>query len=866
MKKAVGFFTALLAVVLFSVNVYAVDVFFEQVTRVEIAPGVFHERYLQMTTNGLRDVHVLRVPLGDDYIRIAPVTAGEERGVGFRETTLARITEAGAVAGINADFFNLVAGGYTAHLGLVARDGVLLSALPGINRYEDNFAVFFLDFWGNVFFRYTAVDVYLYHNGGRHLRIPYFNNVGHELVRPMVFTRTAMTDTAALNARFPNTVTIVSDGVRIIQISGIAETVEIPEGGFIVVLPYPYTRNLGQYRVGDAVTLSVTNTSGINFENIQAAVGGGGLMLQNGVMVQDTGIVAAGRQPHSAVGVTQDGNTLILMTVDGRGASVGATHSEMTELMRRMGAFNAMYFDGGGSTTMVVQNRVVNTPSEGTQRRIANALGIFDTTPVGPMAGIVMELSQNRAAVGTPVTARVFAEDARGTRFDLTSGALLSFAVLDETTGSWYGNTFTLLTAGLHILHVWYGAYWASHSLYVADIAELHIAPISLMEGQNTVLRFSGTATDGTAVPMVTVSDFTVVPESLGYVRDGHFYAVNGGTGFIRAQTGNAVTYIPVSIGGSSAPLPLLESNLGYFGYPAFVTGGVRFEPVGAHIIPRLEYHVRPDSATQAGHMTLDPPLALTPAVGATPVALRMQVYGDGSGHWMRGRVRDAGGHLHNIDFTRELDFTGWGVVTAQLPANAPGPFVLDRIWMVTLGATEYASHSVFFYNLHILYAPPHGGAVPQGTRFNDRLRVNADFAGTPGGNRLSFSLPLLNEYRNERADNVAIINLAANSAGLTDRRQWEWIRNDVRNAGANHVVLLMDANPRGFSGLMFELFHEMMRLMLAEGRSVFVVYSGGNGAEAEFSLRDGVRYIGLTEQARQIHFWVDGEQIWWWA
>ena len=139
MKKAVGFFTALLAVVLFSVNVYAVDVFFEQVTRVEIAPGVFHERYLQMTTNGLRDVHVLRVPLGDDYIRIAPVTAGEERGVGFRETTLARITEAGAVAGINADFFNLVAGGYTAHLGLVARDGVLLSALPGINRYEDNF-------------------------------------------------------------------------------------------------------------------------------------------------------------------------------------------------------------------------------------------------------------------------------------------------------------------------------------------------------------------------------------------------------------------------------------------------------------------------------------------------------------------------------------------------------------------------------------------------------------------------------------------------------------------------------------------------------------------------------------------------------
>lgn len=69
------------------------------------------------------------------------------------------------------------------------------------------------------------------------------------------------------------------------------------------------------------------------------------------------------RHPRTLAGITADG-TLLLVTVDGRdpGVSIGATLAESAELMRSLGARDAMNLDGGGSTTMVVNGRLRNRP------------------------------------------------------------------------------------------------------------------------------------------------------------------------------------------------------------------------------------------------------------------------------------------------------------------------------------------------------------------------------------------------------------------------------------------------------------------------------------------------------------------------
>ena len=82
------------------------------------------------------------------------------------------------------------------------------------------------------------------------------------------------------------------------------------------------------------------------------------------------------RHPRTAVAKLKDGKFL-MMTADGRqpGVSVGMSLQELAEYLFSLGAVDAMNLDGGGSTTMVLDDKVVNTPSdkEG-ERKIGDAI------------------------------------------------------------------------------------------------------------------------------------------------------------------------------------------------------------------------------------------------------------------------------------------------------------------------------------------------------------------------------------------------------------------------------------------------------------------------------------------------------------
>ena len=66
------------------------------------------------------------------------------------------------------------------------------------------------------------------------------------------------------------------------------------------------------------------------------------------------------RGPKIALGIDKDGN-LSILTINGRiRESVGATHLDMAEILKAEGMINAMGFDPGGSSTLVVNNKVLN--------------------------------------------------------------------------------------------------------------------------------------------------------------------------------------------------------------------------------------------------------------------------------------------------------------------------------------------------------------------------------------------------------------------------------------------------------------------------------------------------------------------------
>lgn len=119
-------------------------------------------------------------------------------------------------------------------------------------------------------------------------------------------------------------------------------------------------------------------------KGIREAVCGFQVILKDGKNVAtDTKL-----HPRTGAAISADGQTLWLLTVDGRqaGYSEGCTTVEMGVWFSALGANDAINLDGGGTTTMVLANpdgspRIVNRPIQlgipGRERPSGSHLGIF---------------------------------------------------------------------------------------------------------------------------------------------------------------------------------------------------------------------------------------------------------------------------------------------------------------------------------------------------------------------------------------------------------------------------------------------------------------------------------------------------------
>lgn len=152
----------------------------------------------------------------------------------------------------------------------------------------------------------------------------------------------------------------------------------IPANGVVVSVHGQSQANFAGIKVGDKAVIE--EGFGPEVGDAPDFYGAGPQLVANGrVSVaskaeQFGNDVAGGRAPRTAVGLKDNGH-LLLMVVDGRQShSIGASLTEMGQLLVKYGAVKGFNLDGGGSSEMILNNRIVNSPSEGVERRIGNAM------------------------------------------------------------------------------------------------------------------------------------------------------------------------------------------------------------------------------------------------------------------------------------------------------------------------------------------------------------------------------------------------------------------------------------------------------------------------------------------------------------
>lgn len=135
--------------------------------------------------------------------------------------------------------------------------------------------------------------------------------------------------------------------------------------------------------------LEETNTAEIKFEysepldQVQHALGGGPRLVKDGAINITSEIekfkadITQGRAPRTALGLLDNGK-VIMLAVDGRQEkSIGMTLNELAEFLQKLGTTQAINFDGGGSTAMVLDDNLVNNPSDPQERKISTGIFIF---------------------------------------------------------------------------------------------------------------------------------------------------------------------------------------------------------------------------------------------------------------------------------------------------------------------------------------------------------------------------------------------------------------------------------------------------------------------------------------------------------
>ena len=366
----------------------------------DLAPGVAYRQFRDV--RGPWMMNVLRVDLRRRDIELRHARALDQLK-GREKTTdiVKRATAAGTrvIAAVNADFFWLTTGENENNqvIGGEWWKGVKVTDSP-YDTYDNAHVQFAIDasgkplierfvFEGRAWARGTATPIITlnFHSPTNPEGVTLYTS-RYGGTTPRDTARQTVEAAMVAAGRRGDTLLFVRHGA-VSSASGSA----IPSNG-AVLAAYGAGVRLNEVKAmsdGDTVRVLLSASPRVSRSAPSMIIGGWPRILRDGIDVTADAATLEGtlsrnaemRHPRTAVGFSRDSSTLFILTVDGRSEkSVGVTLVELAALMRRLGAWNAMNFDGGGSTTMVVDGAIVNATSDPTgERPIGNALLVVKT-------------------------------------------------------------------------------------------------------------------------------------------------------------------------------------------------------------------------------------------------------------------------------------------------------------------------------------------------------------------------------------------------------------------------------------------------------------------------------------------------------
>jgi exopolysaccharide biosynthesis protein len=652
-----------------------------------------------------------------DYLFPGQVAKGEPLS--------ATANRAGAVAAVNGDFFDI--NNSTAPLGVGIQDGTVVQSPDAEETWHQSSAILTEDGLGDigeVLFQGTVKTPTSDHKLDG-VNKPTLKTGGIEAFTPLwgTYCRCRATQGATNVAEVEvanNTVTAVRET---------AGEGAIPDGSMILVGRDDAATTLKTLKPGDAVSIDYQARTADD-QKIHAAINGRQLLVVDGVAQkasQGNNVPAA---PRTALGFSQDGKRMFLLSADGRQAAFaeGLGLDELANMMVDMGAYTAVNLDGGGSTTIVAREpggttaQLENRPSDGAQRNVPNGLGLFAPKGSGRLKAFWVETAFDPTrAAGSSTVAPSHPE-----RVLEGLGRTLTAAGYDETYGPAKGSPHWHTDNGSVRDGVFTGRKEGTAEVVAEDrnargeIALTVLGPVQRSEPTKEQLALTGTTesttfgvlgydAEGTSAPVEPQDVKLTYDQNLLDIApnaDGQ-YTVKAkqptGSALVTIDVRGKKSVLPVTVGLTEVSVADFTDTSGWTFFGERATGAIA--PAQGHTGQglRLTYDFTQSTGTRTGG-------AIAPAgtvLPGQPKAIRVWVNSTGKGEWASLQVWDGNGVLLPAFRAGFLTFTGWRQLEFPVPAGTVYPLTLRRFYGAETVATNSYQGDLTIDDVTALVPPP---------------------------------------------------------------------------------------------------------------------------------------------------------------
>jgi uncharacterized protein YjdB len=722
------------------------------------------------TVGGAQRAQVLNIDLTSPNLRLGAVEAGDRLIDPPDETISSMAARTGAVAGVNSDFFAINATGQPD--GMLVQDGSLkASPVPA---------------W--------PADLEVLNNGRIEMATETFHGTVDDTTartaRPLAalnrIDQASLTEvTPYLGAVSVRAATIAtgtaSHGVLTITSVRTSQT-SLPQltpgqEGLTARRGTADSAWLQRVRPGDRLTVSYS-LAPYRIGQVKTAVSGGAYLLQGGAMA----VPARGRgennvpYPSAGIGVTRDGKHAIMAVFDGHESesqAAGLTRPQFAQWMASRGAYDAIEFDSGGSAEMVArlpgqrQVSVLNTPSDGSQRPVANGLFLYsaEAAPAAAARSVVNDGKPMAVLTGTAEPLRAYATDAEGNPAATPVRVSAEPPELASVTGSPVSGNLTL-TAGNRPGSGWLvvkaGRAVAREPLTVTGAPRaLRVSPAGpdLDNGVTQRLSVTGTTPGGTPLTMEPRdATWTVSPASLGTVSPGGLFTAAGagdGLATVTATAGGRSATASVAVGSSATVIdPMSDTgrwalDLARHSTATLSESSTQIARAGDAGSMDVHYSV-PAAGNSVSQVEFSPKRGHALTIGDAPGGLAPKAVGI----WIKGAGGTpaaplAGGALTFAEAYTEANgqtdtfyptavtYHGWQLIEARVPPGAQLPLRLRFLDFLVIDPPASLAGDIYLADLEALYpprrpAPPAYTAIPRNPPWLQFTGSPSRF--TPGG------------------------------------------------------------------------------------------------------------------------------------